>query len=207
MLGSRGAASTFALAIGAALAIAGPVVAKETIDPNTLNPPPPDFFNAVCNRTGSQIICTLAFSDPTITDEPSGVICDGTELRVTQDRSVVGKRYYDADGNLLVRHFREAFSGSFKNPDTGNVATFVAHDTVIHRLGTPGEIASGFTSISGQSARITAPGGGTVLVDAGRVVIDESSGEIVSSHGPHHFDDYFAHGDASALQPLCDALA
>src|SRR5689334_9300079 len=95
----------------AALAIATPVAARTPVDPTTLNPAPPDFFNAVCEGTGSQIICTLHFDTvDDVFDEPSGIVCGTTELLFSQQRAVVGKRYYDADGNLLVRHFRETFT-------------------------------------------------------------------------------------------------
>ena len=38
---------------------------------------------------------------------------------------------------------------------------------------------------------VTDPGGGTVLIDAGRLVFDVATGDIIDSGGPHHFDDYF----------------
>ena len=60
---------------------------------------------------------------------------------------------------------------------------------------------------AGLSIRITASDGGTVLIDAGQLVFDAATGDILESHGPHHFDDYFVRGDVEALQPLCDALA
>ena len=91
------------------------------------------------------------------------------------------------------------------NPSTGKSADWVAHNTVIHNLATPGDIASGTTTITGQQIRVFVAGG-TVLLDAGRIVIDEATGEILSSSGPHHFDDYFVRGDADALQGICDAL-
>ncbi len=196
---------TLAVTLVALLAPA-PVSAGD-VDPATLNPPPPDFFNAECERTGEHITCTLAFADPAIIDEPSGIFCDGTELLVTQDRSVVGKRYYSAEGDLLRRHFREAFSGSFSNPDTGKSVTWVAHNTLSHKLGTPGDIGTGQTQVTGQQIRISRPGGGSVLIDAGRILIDESTFELIDWSGPKHFDDYFVRGDTEALAPLCDALA
>ena len=119
------------------MSLAAPGAAKESVDPNTLNPTPPESFNATCSRTGNHISCGLAFGDPDIIDEPSAIVCDGTELLVTQHRSVVGKRLYDAEGNLLQRHFREYFDGTFTNPDTGLVALWTQHDTVVHNLGVP----------------------------------------------------------------------
>ena len=126
---------------------------------------------------------------------------------VSQTRSVVGKRFYDGAGLLLQRHFRESMTGSLRNPVTGLEVDFVAHDTVIHDLGVPGDVTTGTTSITGQPSRFFVPGGGTVLVDAGRLILDESTGEILSSHGPHHFDDYFVRGDSHALDPICDAVS
>lgn len=188
-------------------ALAAPATAKSPVDPTTLNPAPPDFFNAVCERTGKQIICTLAFDTvDDVFDEPSGIMCGTTELLFSQRRSVVGKRYYNAAGDLLVRHFRESFVGDFTNPVTGKVATWTQHDTVIHRLARPGDIASGTTSISGQVAHVRGPDGRTILIGAGRLLIDESNGEILAIHGPHPFDEYFAFGDTRALDALCDAL-
>src|SRR3954470_2250956 len=122
-----------AVAVVVSLAPPG-AAAGASVDPSTLNPPVPASFNATCFRDGSHISCRLAFSDPDITDEPSGIVCNGTELLVSQSRSVVGKRFYDGDGNLLTRHFREDIEGTFVNPATGLQAVFVQHNTVVHNL-------------------------------------------------------------------------
>ena len=197
-----------ATAIASVLALAGGGIAaaREPVDPSTLNPPPPAFFNAVCRTQGAQIVCDLAFSDPPFSNEPSGIICDGTELLVSQTRDVVGKRFYDADGDLLRRHFREDFTGSLMNPLTGHSARWVAHNSLVHDLGVPGDIASGTTRISGQQIRVFSSRG-SVLLDTGRVVVDESTGEILSYAGPKHFDDYFVRGDLNALDAVCAAVA
>ena len=191
----------------AALVLAAPVAAREAVDPNTLNPPPPAEFNPVCERVGRNIVCHLAFSDPPVIDQASELFCDGDQIFESWTRSVVGRRIYDADGNLLKRQFREDFAGSFTNPSSGVTVDWVTNATNIHILSVPGELASGVSSGAGLSIRITAPDGGTVLIDAGRLVFDGATGDILESHGPHHFDDYFARGDVDALQPLCDALA
>lgn len=190
----------------AVLALAGPVAAKSPVDPNTLNPPPPDFFNATCEQTGGHILCNLAFSDPDIVDEPSGIVCGSTELLFSQQRSVIGKRFYDADGNLTRRHFREFFDGTFNNPDTGRVATWTQHDTIVDDLTVPGDLSTGITHLSGLFTRVTGPNGGTVLSDAGMFLVDAGTGETLHQSANHPFDDYFAKGEAAALAPLCNAL-
>ena len=175
------------------------------MDPSTLNPAPPDSFNAVCYLDGSHITCDLAFSDPDVVDDPSGIICDGTELLASFSRSVVGKRTYDAAGNLLQRHFRESFDGSFRNPDTGRVALWRQHDTIIHNLAVPGDQDTGTESHSGLW-RVWLPDGGTILTDAGRLIFVEATGEAVKASAHHPFDTYYRLGDPSALAALCAAL-
>lgn len=194
-----------ALALGLS-AIAGPAAAREPVDPTTLNPAPPDFFNADCQRQGVQIVCTLAFSDPPIVDEPSGIVCDGVELLYSQTRDVVGKRFYTADGDLRQRHFREDMRGTLEHPTTGEWLRYSQSNTIIHDLGTPGVVASGTSRIVGMAFRVSEPRGRTVLVDAGWVAIDESLGEIVDWAGPHRLDDYYIRGDAHALDAVCEAI-
>src|SRR4051812_14274158 len=96
-----------AAAFLAVTGLASGAVARTPVDPNTLNPTPPDFFNASCYAGAGGTVCDLAFADPEnpFLNEPTGVICGGTELLLTQNRFVVGKRFYDADGNLVQRHF------------------------------------------------------------------------------------------------------
>lgn len=198
---------TVVVASAVTLSLVAPVAAREPVDPNTLNPPPPDSFNASCERVGGGILCNLAFSDPPFADEPSGIICNGTELLVSQTRSVIGKRFYDGDGNLERRHYREYYAGTLADPTTGLTLDWVSHDTVDHVLDVPGDDATGVLTVSGQPIRVSAPGGRTVLVDAGRLVIDVTTDSLVHSGGPHRFDDYFVRGDVDALRPICDAIA
>jgi hypothetical protein len=203
----------FDLAVGLAVAgllaigLAAPASAREVVDPNSLNPPPPASFNATCYRDGSHIACDLAFSDPPIVDDQSGIVCGVAGILVSQYRSVVGKRFYDAAGNLLQRHFRESFDGTFINPETGRVVLWTQHDTVIHDLAVPGDTSTGLERVSGLETRAWVPDGGTVVTDAGRFIVEVSTDEVLSISAHHPFDDYFRLGDASALAPLCAALA
>ena len=186
---------------------AAPAAARDSVDPSKLNPAPPVGFNAVCASSGQQIICTLAFSDPDIVDEPSGIVCGGVELLFSQTRSVVGKRFYDADGNLTQRHFREAFTGRFVNPTSGAVADWIQHDTVIQNLAIPGDLATGTTKVTGLFTRVTSSGGRTVMTATGTFLTDASTGDTIRSAGKHPFDDYFSGSDQNALAALCNALS
>jgi hypothetical protein len=189
-----------------ALALPAIVAAREPVDPATLTPPPPPEFNPVCERVGNGIICELAFTDPLIVDEPSGVVCGTTELLISQTRSVVGKRFYDADGLLLRRHFHEDVSGTWTNPVTGATASFTGGAMILHDLAVPGDVAGGTTRSSG-SVRIYIPGAGTILLaDAGHTVLDEATGTVLAQSGQHPFEAYFGNGDTSALDELCSAL-
>jgi hypothetical protein len=190
-----------------AVALASPVAAREPVDPSTLNPAPPDFFNATCERVGGGVICDLAFTDPAVVSEPSGVTCEGTELLYSQARSVVGKRYYDRNGDLIRRHFRESMSGTFSNPDTDMVVPWVQHDTILHNLAMPGDLGTGTVKMTGLMTRVWLPGGGTVLADAGTIVRDAGTDEILHASANHPFEDYFSGSDATALSPLCAALS
>src|SRR4051794_12807767 len=158
---------SLALGLLAAAALVAPAAARDTVDPATLNPPPPDSFNAECFAGAGGTVCTLHFSEDPIIDEPSGILCGGTELVITQQRSVVGKRYYDADGDLVPKHFRESLSGTFSNRDTGASVLWIQHDTVVQNLSEPGNVDSGAARSSGLFTRVWLPDGGSVLLDVG----------------------------------------
>lgn len=200
-----------ALAIGATGAVTSAAsAAPAPVDPSTLNPAPPDFFNATCTSNGQNIICDLHFTDPPTTNEPIGLVCDSPtgsfEVLDTSTRSVVGKRFYGADGNLLRRHFRDDIVGTLTNSATGSAVTYVQSDRIVHDLTVPGDANSGSEEIASR-LRVVSADGSTVFVDAGRTIITEADGTIEFSAGPHRFDDFFVNGDTAALQPLCDALA
>ena len=114
--------------------------ARELVDPNTLNPPPATTSNAVCERVGNGIICELQFSDPPSSgssDVTCGSGANSFEPFVYNTRSVRGKRYYDGNGNLLRRHFREYFAGTFVNPLNHKALAFSGSDTHLHVLAVP----------------------------------------------------------------------
>lgn len=193
-------------ALIASAVVVSPVAARTAVDPGSLNPAPPDFFNAACFAGAGGTLCTLHFADDPIVDEPSGLVCGSTELLFSQERSVVGKRLYDGGGNLVQRHFREFIDGTFTNPDTGRSLAWTQHDTIIHDLAVPGVLDSGSIQLTGLITRAWLPGGGSVLLDAGTILEDFATGELIHSGGPHPLRDYFANADASAIGAICSAL-
>jgi len=102
----------FLIGFVAIFAFTSQAFAREPVDPSTLNPPP--RADTICERVGNGIICDVQFSDPPFAGG-SGVICgtgaNAYEVFQFLNRSVRGKRYYDQNGNLLRRHFREVLSG------------------------------------------------------------------------------------------------
>jgi hypothetical protein len=190
-----------------ALAPQASAFAGQSVDPSTLNPPPPPEFNPTCAATGFGTLCHLSFSDPPLVAAPSGIVCSGPstfEVLISLTRSVEGRRYYDRNANLTQRHFRESLAGTFINPLTGATVNFIQDDTVIQTLAVPGDIDTGNTTVSGRQ-RLWVNKGGTVLIDAGRVIF-APDGSVIKEAGPHPFNAYFVFGDTTALQPLCDAL-
>ena len=190
-----------------ALAPQATAFAGQSVDPATLNPPPPPQFNPTCRTIGAGTICDLEFTDPPIA-EGTGIFCgsgaNSFEVFLNATRSVEGKRYYDRDGNLTQRHFREVIVGTYTNPLTGATVSSIQRDTIIHTLAVPGDNSTGTQTITG-SLQLHLRNGGSVLVDAGRTVL-AADGTLLSESGLHPFSAYYESGDASAVQPLCDAL-
>ena len=185
------------------------VFASQSVNPATLNPAPPPEFNPVCQASGFGTLCTIAFvqiEGPDATDIICGSDPNSFNVVFSDTRTVTSRRYYDENGDLTQRHFREVFVGTFTNPLTGVSLDFVQADTVINNLAVPGDTGTGTEAITGLN-RFFLPKGGVVLIDAGRTVLDASDGMILFEAGQHHFDDYFVYGDTSALQPICDALS
>ena len=177
------------------------------MDPSTLNPPPPPEFNPVCKAVGGGTICTVQFSDPPFAGG-TGIICgsgaSAFEVFEFQNRSVIGHRYYDANGNLTRRHFHEVDTGTFSNPNNHVALSFSGRITTLHDLSVPGDITSGTQVLTGP-IRVYRPHGGTVILETGRTAIS-GTGDFIRESGPHPFQDYFVFGDTAAVQPLCDAL-
>lgn len=180
------------------------------VDPNTLIPPPPPEFNPVCWTTKTGVTCHVQFSDPPSPDQGTGIFCQSGattyEVLQTPNRAVNGIRWYNLDLKLVEKRYTEDGYGTFKNTVTGAILKYVQNDIVHTMPSVPGDQDTGIVTVTGVQGRVFRPDGRTVLVDTG-VSTYGGDGSFISHVGVHPFDDYYALGITSALQPICDGLA
>src|SRR5258708_37187188 len=105
----------FLIGLAALLALApqASIFAGGSVDPSTLNPPPPPEFNPVCAAVGFGTLCHEQFSDPPVVNGDAGFMCGSGsgayEVLYSQTRSVEAGRYYDRNKNLQETHYLEIF--------------------------------------------------------------------------------------------------
>ena len=184
---------------GAVLALgSAPATLATGIDPGTLNPVPPDFYQCRATGDGSGAICRAHTVTP-YEGDPTGIICgsgaSAVELLDNGIRDVDATRWYNGDRNLTRRLrtflFRDAY---LSNPATGRTLGYAQHNTDNEVLGVPGDLSSATWTGHGVLS-ITAPGFGSVILSAGRTIIGPD-GVIRATSGP----------DRAHLDDLCAAL-
>ena len=179
---------------GAALA------APNSVDPDTLTPPPPP--GAECKDTGNFILCQTFFDEPSLVNEPVFELSCGTVYE-TSNVHREGIRWYSAEGLLLKRFVREDAQGTLSLSATGEGPTvrFFAHDNWTDIYTTPGDEESASTTYHGVGLRIIAPGSGG-LIYAGITLPDGTH------HGTPLRRDLFSGEDIApeADAVLCEAL-
>jgi hypothetical protein len=106
--------------------------------------------------------------------------------------------FYDSDRNAIRRVAHISVDGTLTNSATGASLLISREGTFTQNL------VDGSTVTAGQRTLVTAPGGGIVLQDMGRIV--REGGIIVFEAGPTDFLDYQS-GDPSGVQDLCAALS
>jgi hypothetical protein len=158
------------LAAFAALSVR-PVAAQQ------LNPPP--LVGSSCHVTGSGTIChgtsTSEFS-------ASGVFCGAFQIIQSADVTTKATLFYNQDGNATQWVLHNTETGTFANSVSGASVPFTGHFTETFTFVTPGNFSWVTITITGQQDKVTLPGEGVVLHDAGRVVI--AQGQIVFLSGP-----------------------
>jgi hypothetical protein len=194
----RGRAATPVLAAVAALAAAaltlvGPAGAGEQIDPSVLQPPPPP--GAVCRADGPYVICDT-FLDATLENEPVFDLPCGTVYETSADHRD-GTRWY-VDNLLVKRRVVAHLTGTWSLSPIGQGPT-VALDGSWNwwiRLAVPGDESTGELTSHGTDLRVSGPGLGGLIHDAGISYPDETH------HGIARFFD-----TPQAAGALCAALA
>lgn len=160
-----------------ATSMAGPVSARGVVDPGTLNPPPPEFINPQCGWSGQQVICAFDYTF-TVTDAPTGVVCNGDELLETTDRHVFGHRYYDANLNLIKRNLAERIDGVLSSPATGVSVHWTGYDQGFETFSTPGDRSTGTRMNTGAIIHVHLDSGRSYMLFAGRAFEDVDTGEF-----------------------------
>ncbi len=166
------------LVLGAAQA----VYAGGSVDPGSLQPPPPP--GAQCSADGSWVICATTF-DATYANEPAFVLpCGQVYTSATDLRD--GRRWY-ANGLLVRRHVVQDAAGTFSLSPVGNAPalTFVSHTEWGEVYTIPGDLASAVGHQAGTDLLVKSPGGGVVAHISGRTNADEEfSGLFVAPDDP-----------------------
>ena len=103
-------------------------------------------------------------------------------------------RFFDSEGDPDYARVNLRFVDFYYNSETGEGFTEHEHSNSLLDLPSGDEITS-----AGVSYRVTVPGEGVVLLEAGRIEFDEA-GEIVSVAGPHQLL-------SQDTDKLCEALA
>jgi hypothetical protein len=159
----------------ASLVLAAPTFAGPIVDPNTLQPVPP---NATCRDDGRQIICDT-FVEESIVNEP---IADfdlpcGTIYETSFFRGD-GTRWY-VDRLAVKRHVAASLDGTWSLSPTGAGPTvkISGHWSIWTVWTTPGDDSTlvEYRS-SGNDFKVSAPGFGVILQNAG----------VTYADGTHH---------------------
>ena len=164
------AAATLAVA---SLVLAPPAFAGAIVDPNTLQPIPP---NASCRDDGRQIICDtfvdeLAVNEPISDfDLPCGTIYE------TSHYHGAGTRWY-VDRLAVKRHVAASLDGTWSLSPTGAEPTvkISGYWSIWTVWTTPGDDSTlvEYRS-SGNDFKVSAPGFGVILHDAGVTYADDT---------------------------------
>ena len=170
-----GLAGVLVLASGTVGNTAPLAFAGNSVDPSTLQPPPP---NAVCRDAGRQIICDT-FIDEVVVNEPilDFELSCGT-IYETLHYHGAGTRWY-VNRLVVRRHVAASVDGTWSLSPTGAgpVVELSGHSSVWTVWTTPGDDSTAMdTSSSGNDFKLSAPGFGVIVLSAG----------LTNPDGTHH---------------------
>jgi hypothetical protein len=157
--------------IAGMLAVIAPAASADpsTVDPSTLQPPPPP--DARCNPTGRHVIChtVIDFSVEAEAITDLGLPCGTIYITATDVRH--GLRFYE--NRLLVRRHVTApggVAGFLSLSATGEAPRLdlVGHLNWWSTFSIPGDEDTESTTAHGLDIRLKAPDGGIIAIIAGR---------------------------------------
>jgi hypothetical protein len=161
-----------AIAVGfVCAAVAAPAFAGAIVDPNTLTPVPP---NATCRDDGPQIICDTFVVEDAVNQPVNDfdLLC-GTIYETSHYRGD-GTRWY-VDRLVVRRHVAASLDGTWSLSPTGagptvKISGYWSFWTI---WTTPGDDSTAVdTSTSGSDFKVSAPGFGVIVHNAGHTYPD-----------------------------------
>lgn len=166
---------------------------RPTVDPSTLQPPPPP--GASCRLDGRFVICQTELHE-TLDAEPILELPCGTLYETARDDRE-GIRWYE-DGLAVRRFVSRHFSGYWTLSPTGEgpFVTVTGHSNFWTEWLVPGDEATEQDTFHGLEVLAKAPDGGIVAQITGVFLPDETH------HGIFQTPD----DDPSVQAALCDAL-
>ena len=184
-----GVALALVLAATASSAFAG----TPTVDPSTLQPPPPP--GATCRLDGRFVICQTEFHEP-FDAEPVFELACGTVFQTSRDDRE-GIRWYE-DGLLVRRFVSRHMSGYWTLSPAGDepLVMITGHSNWWTDYPVPGDEGSGLGPAHGLDLLAKAPDGGTVAKITGVFLADET----------HHGLFQIPEEDPAVEAAVCDAL-
>ena len=105
--------------------------------------------------------------------------CDGFVINLEFDVTLRITQYYDANGNLVRERVKAYGTGTLINSETGETNTGSSPQIYFN------DFIEGTETTVGRRNHNNLPGEGNVALDAGRIVIDMQTGEVLFSAGPH----------------------
>ncbi len=159
------------LLIACALAVSAPAASADrpSVDPSTLQPPPPP--DARCVPTGRYVICrtVIDFSVEAEAITDLGLPCGTIYITATDVRH--GLRFYE-NGFLVRRHVTApgGVAGFMTLSATGEGprVKVVGHLNWWSTFSVPGDASTESTSAHGLDIRLRSPDGGIIAIIAGR---------------------------------------
>jgi hypothetical protein len=167
-----------------------------------LIPPPPDWYR-LCQTNGSGTIC---HGKKTFNEEGrfAGICPQGFVVFDNARFDETAARYYNRDGYLVRRVLHDVYHrddpvNMIYNSLTGRSLPFWADATETDELTVPGDLGSSAATVTGNLYTVTAPGGGVVVLDVGRLAF-APDGSLLENRGPKMLFE-------GRTEELCAALA